>query len=537
MNIKSHSQIKEKLLFEYRDIAFIASPGMGLSTFLESLKSDSGLSVVWIDNKTLGRFWETEYKNRPKNKRYVIHAATINAFCLSEYNVNLAKIGETEIFSFNLPVFLKKYTEEFRLPNPLYIVMDAFDKIEPDLAIIICNELKALDDFRSKEGFEILQSIRFIIGGAIDFSSLYKLKSSRVSPATNFCKFRPYEFLLSPSETKNLVKERFPSLAESSYLVDLIVDWTSGYLHYVLAFSNWILSRIDRFKEPPILELVSELKMCIEEQDRLEIYEYCNKNWNLVKANDVMMDLLAIALSAGIVSDLGENSRKLANWGFLLELPGTRGVYSIPNRLIELFIRQRLAEKDRALPLEETLTFMIPSINSAAFLLILEIETRLRNFIGDKLFMEFKDQWIEKGFNVERSNIDIPLDDATEQVQGKENGNDKKISTKNEKKTNIKKSVKALSKIEKRSYFTPEGLSDPASSFLEFSDLGILVSKNSSAFSSAFVKQLPIFIQNLKYYRNRIAHNRPIMPSQVNDIEQKWKQIQRMMIFVGKNNT
>ena len=81
-------------------------------------------------------------------------------------------------------------------------------------------------------------------------------------------------------------------------------------------------------------------------------------------------------------------------------MPGKQGIFTLANKLIEFFVRQRLAELGRALSLEESINFLIPSLNSKAYLQILSIETQLRNFIGDVLLSEFGKEWIEKGLDL-----------------------------------------------------------------------------------------------------------------------------------------
>ena len=93
----------------------------------------------------------------------------------------------------------------------MYVFIDDFDELPDDLALVICKELKGLDDSRSLEQFEALRPVRFIMGGAIDFQHLYSGKvPSGVSPATNFSKYRPADFLLSDDEATSLLEDGSP---------------------------------------------------------------------------------------------------------------------------------------------------------------------------------------------------------------------------------------------------------------------------------------------------------------------------------------
>jgi len=234
-----------------------------------------------------------------------------------------------------------------------------------------------LADYKNKSRYQFLKLVRFVVGGAIDFFSIYKIKSSSKSPATHFCKTQPYQFLLTQQETSDLVIECFPELSKSPHLVDLVADWSGGYIHYIFTFSKWLLSEVKRLGSPSLQELVAQLKYCIQENDRIPMYKYCYLNWSNLENDDDLITLLRIVLTVGYVSDHSEKSRKLAEYGFLVERPGVPGIFVLSNTLVGFFVRERLAEKNLVLSLDESINFLIPSMNSKAHLLILQIESKL----------------------------------------------------------------------------------------------------------------------------------------------------------------
>ncbi|MGA9351117.1 MAG: hypothetical protein WBW48_20250 [Anaerolineae bacterium] len=501
MEFRLHQKLSERIKTEQRDIALITAPGMGLSTLLKSLEELSNLPVVWLDTETIKRYWEIEYKSRSKNRRFVIHAATITALIESRHLV--ANITEDELFKTNLPTMLRDKSHGLDEQSTVFVAIDDFDELPDDLALIVCKELKALDDMRTQAQYKSLRSIRFVIGGAIDFCELFAGETpSGVSPATNFCKYRPYDFLLSSEEATSLLDTTFPELAKlPPSITQLVIDGAGGYLHYVLKFAYWILRESQELEDPSSQALIARLKNVVEEQDRIPLFTYCYSAWDSVQAYQPLVDLLTTAVSAGHVYDLSNTGRKLAHLGLVLEKPGTRNLFHPANRLVELFLRQRLAERGAVLPIEDSAIWTMPSLNARAYKLILEIETRLRNFIGDQIFAKYQNEWIELGLEGIKSHDGQSVRDEAR---------------------------KRLEQDQRSIYATPT-LIDPFLTFLDFADLGSIVEHRSDIFPCEFATKLPAFLEELNYHRRRIAHNRPMTSDQIEALERRWQIIQRMM--------
>ncbi len=509
MNTNSFAALHEKIRDEDRDVALIAAPGMGVTTFIKSLEIDCKFSLIWIRENEVRAYWDKEYKSRERGKKFIIHDVSISALVKSDF-LNLADIStpEENILSTTLPNFLKTHEDNIIGEDLIYLVLDGFDKYEEDLALIVCNELKELADYRAKPGYSSMRRIRYIIAGSIDFYSLYKSQCSSKSPATHFCKVYPNQFLLSPYETYNLIVEKFTDLSKSPSIVELIVDWSGGYIHYVFALSNWFLNEIKHGDNPTLSALATNLKTVIQERDKSLVYKYCFQNWKQVEADEDLLWMLRTALSVGYLDDASNKSKLLASLGFLVERNSLSGKFVISNKLVEFFVRERLSEMNMVLSLGESVNFIMPSINSKAHLLILEIETQLRNFIGDVLFSKHKENWVDSGLGVRSA--EGPL---------------------------VKEDAQNLQNAEKNSIYATIGLDEPLLSFLDFSDLGIIVKENEKHFSEEFSQKFVSFMMEINYYRKRVAHNRPLTIEQVNALKNRWQIIQKLMFNSQKKKS
>jgi hypothetical protein len=168
MELRVHNELRKRIA-EKRDIALIAAPGMGLSSLLQTLADIDRSSIAWLEVDTLKRFWEIEYEARLRNRRFVIHAATLSA--LIQAGCLAADVEEQDLFKTNIPAFLQN--RGFDRDTPVFIIIDGFDKLPDDLALMVCNEVKRLDDMRGRPGYEQLKSVRFVIGGSISFPRLF----------------------------------------------------------------------------------------------------------------------------------------------------------------------------------------------------------------------------------------------------------------------------------------------------------------------------------------------------------------------------
>lgn len=500
MEFRVHRKLRERIKSESRDIAFIAAPGMGLSTLLKDIADVSKSPVAWLDIETIKHYWEIEYKQRSRNKRFVIHAAAARS--LIQAQLLVTDMTNEELFQTSLHRVLEEEANFFDTQAPKLIVIDDFDHLPDDLALIVCNELKVLDDRHSPSQFRSQKSIRFVIGGAIDFLSLFGKAHSGVSPATNFYKFHPYDLLLSSDEVTSLLEGTFSELTElPSSIRQLIIEWSNGYLHYVLGFARWILNERHHFESLSIRALVTRLKYIVEEQNRIPLFSYCYSAWDSIQARQELLDLLAVAVSAGYVSDSSAKGRELTNLGLLLAKPTNPYVFYPANRLIELFCRQRLAECGKVLPIESSAVWTFSDLNIRAYSLIFEIENRLRCFVGDKLFAKHGFEWIEHGLEGIKSDDGRYVLEKTKQRQ----------------------------KWDRRSIYGKPGAIDPFLTFLDFPDLGLIVSHNDDVFSEELITQLPSFLGELVYHRRRIAHNRAVTLDQIESLKSRWQIIQKMM--------
>lgn len=501
MEYRAHLKLRDKIENEQRDIALIAAPGMGLTTLLEGLHSVQRLPVAWLDKDDILTYWETEYRDRSSNRRFVIHASTIRALADSGYVP--AEVDDGDLFRTNLAAFLRDNAPKFCARNTVFVIVDGFDDLPDDLALVVCKELKRLDDMRSEEQFKSIRAIRFVLGGAIDFHRLFQEEArSGVSPATNFCKYRSSNFLLSADEAEALLHAEFPRLRMVSPGVSqLIIGWADGYLHYILEFAKWILEISRDHEDFSVSVLLSRLKDIVEEQDRIALFQYCHSAWDDVKGSGSLMHILATAVSAGRVSDRRAEARRLAGLGLLIEDPGAPGVFYPANKLVEIFLRQRLAERSLVLPIGSTAVWPITSLNSRAYELVLEIENRLRDFIGDQLLTVYGNAWIDDGLkDIECDNGRLLRDKA------------------------LKRRRK-----ERDSIYTVPGFEDPFLTFLDFTDLRHVVEGRKTAFPLEFADKLPWLVEELTSVRRRVAHNRRVTMGHIESLKSRWQIIQRMM--------
>ena len=504
MEFKVHKKLGEVIKGDQRDIALITAPGMGLSTLLNDLPKSQDIPVAFIDSNRLLAIWNDEYKNRSKNKRFVIHAATIES--LIQYEIVTTDIPNiSDIFRTNLKKFLSEFASSngTNILDRFFVVIDDFDELPDDLEKIVLDELKTLSNSRENTlGYEMFNAMRFIIGGCIDFQSLYLEHITGVSPATQFCKHYPEEFLLSRSETESFIRQEYSELIKLPYALDLIFYWSNGYLFYVEELAKWFSSEF--FDDPKMkLEMmVAKFKHMIEEDDLLPVESYCRKAWEEFKDDKSTLDVLYTAIKSGVVVDHTGQARRLMKAGLLLETRShaQKNVFVIPNFVVEMYLRQRLAELGRLLPLSEIMFFGRNGNNIRAYELLLNIENRIRNFIGDNFFEKEKANW--------KKLLDVTLD-TNESILSK---------------------VEDRQETESDSIFAPPGVNDPLVSYLDFGDLATLIEKNKAIFPPKFASQMPDFLRELNFYRRRVAHSRPITNDQINTVENRWEAMKKLMM-------
>lgn len=500
MDFRVHRKVQEGIKGERRDIALISAPGMGLSTLFKELKDVDGLPMASLQPESIIHYWDTEFKGRSKNRRFVIHSAVIMALIESKYLT--ADVEGEKLFRTNLPAILADQNSGLQ-QSPIYIVIDGFNRLPDDLALIVCKEMKWFDDHRTEEQYKCLNSIRFIIGGAIDFANLFSGGTPvGVSPATNFHKYRPYEFLLSLDEATLLIETILPRLERvCPGALQFVIDFSGGYLHYVLEFARWIMERSMELEQPTIQTLINRLRTAVEEQDRIPLFKHCYSAWEQVQEDDFLVGLLTVAVKAGHIYDSTSRGRKLAGLGILIEKPAQPNVYYLANRLVEIFFRQRLAERQSVLPIEDGTIWTVPNLNAEAYKLILEIENRLRSFIGDRLFDKYHSGWVSDGLrDVKTSEGHSLMEKVTERFEQDQ------------------KSIYAMS-----------GIVDCFLTFLDFPDLTLIVEQRNDIFSVEFSKRLSEFLDELNYYRRRVAHNRPMTLEQIENLESRWLIIRKII--------
>lgn len=502
MEFRVHKKLRQSISNENRDIALISAPGMGLSTLLKGLHDTTNAKLIWLDTSTILSYWEREYKSRQSNRRYVIHAATIRALIQSNH-LNCA-ISDEDIFKSNLLNILKEQPDNINIDEERIILIDNFELLPDDLAKLICDELKRISDKRFDPGYEPLRYIRFLIAGAINFYQLYGESTPGVSPATNFYKLYRYKMLLSSKEVIELVSSEFPGLSDYPNILDFISNWSGGYLYYVIEFARWILEQHEYLNSMSVQSIISHLIEEIEEQNKISLFRYCYKAWNYLQDlhSEKILSLLERTISSGYLRDTSMESRKLADIGIVIEIPGTSNAYRPSNKLIELFFRQRLFEQGRLLPVRLSTDCTDYSQNTEAYQLIFEIENRLRNFIGDRLFTEYGNSWYTAGFHEIRSAGGSMLSNQ--------------ISERREQ--------------DRESIYSSPDILDPELAFLDFPDLSTIIQANSNLFPRTLATELPSFLNELNYYRRRVAHNRYVTTVQVNSLKRRWEIIQKMMI-------
>ncbi len=131
MEFRVHQKLRKTIQDEQRDIALITAPGMGLSTLLKSIPDTHEVRRVYINVRKLENLWETEFKSRSHNKRFVIHSATISA--LIESNLVQSELTAEAIYHTNLRSFLNENQNCFANVEKTFVVIDNFDKLPNEL--------------------------------------------------------------------------------------------------------------------------------------------------------------------------------------------------------------------------------------------------------------------------------------------------------------------------------------------------------------------------------------------------------------------
>lgn len=506
MKLKIEETLLERIYGESRSFALLTLPGMGLSTILRSMCEEKNGLFLYLRPETLVDLWEKEYSGRPKNRRFVLHGAIISTI---RDRFSLNDLTDAEIFKTNLTAFFKakNFLSEY---EHIYIVIDDFQCLPPDLAVIILDETKSLDDQRDDTAYQSIRAVKFLIGGAFNIHVLYKeIANKDVSPATNFSKIRPHEFLLDDSEIMNMIEENYKSLTPDES--KLIIEWTRGYLHYVLSFCNWMEAQKTYFgRDCSLQKLLIKLKEALEDNELNGIFSYCYKGWKKYKEDEEALLLLGKAASAGYISSTSRKAKELACAGLIMPQKGQSDIFYFPNHLVELFIRQKLADKRKSLSIGDSASWVIQDQNIKAYAYLLEIENRLRNFIGDIMFRNCGCE---------------SVDDVINQIKDSLNQADPE----HKKGTNWKSGITSRKTSEELSPFSSGDTFDSILTFLDFADLGEIVTVTEKHFNAKLVSMLPTFLDELNFIRRRIAHNRPITETQLGDMVSRWKKIQRMM--------
>jgi hypothetical protein len=505
MKLKIEEKLLERIKLENRSVALVTLPGMGLSTILHSMCVQNIGLFLELKLELIISLWEREYKQRTSNKRFVLHAAIISVI---KQHFSLNSPSESDLYKTNLPNFFN--TESLlSVYDPIYIVIDDFQSLPYDLAVIILDEIKRLDDHRDDATNGSIKSVKFLIGGAFDFQILYKDRKREDSPATNFSKHRPYEFFLTEIEIKEYIEENCRNFRTDE--VQFVTEWTNGYLHYVISFCDWIQSqKKDYGSNCSIQQLILKLRESLEEGEAKNLFSYCCSGWKKFKDDEDALLLLGKATSAGYVSTTSDKAKELTCLGLLMQKQSQPDMYHFPNQIIELFVRQKLAEKNKVLPIGESACWIVKGQNIKAYTQLLEIENRLRNFIGDVIY---------------KSCGCVMVDEVVEKIKDSLNQNDPE----HKRGTKWKDDVAYKKNSEARSPFSSGDTFDSILTYLDFADLGDIISVTERNFSTNFVSMLPTFLEELNYIRRRIAHNRPITETQLGDMISRWVKIQRMM--------
>src|SRR5690606_22487321 len=107
----------------------------------------------------------------------------------------------------------------------------------------------------------------------------------------------------------------------------------------------------------------------------------------------------------------------------------------------------------------QSTTLMVIDLNVEAYRLILEIENRLRTFIGDLLFAKYKSNWLEDGLK------DIEI----------------------EKGKTLTEKIRAYMQQDQRSVYAGN-TSDPELTFLDFSDLALITTNKKQIFENRYTQ-------------------------------------------------
>jgi hypothetical protein len=501
MKFKIHQKLQENIVGEQRDIALITAPGMGLSTLLHCIAENKRISVVYIKPEELQSFWDNEFKSRSYNNKFVIHAATVDALIKNQI-VN----ADVDAKRTNL----RKFLTENKLSNDsiekIYIVIDDFDELSEDLEIIVLDELKAISDLKeNNEEYVVFNSLRFVIGGCIDFQGLYNENDSGVSPATQFCKHYPDDFLLSQNEVDEILKAEYPEVIKFPFSLYLISEWTNGYLYYVEHLAKWMLEQIEDNSVPSFEFFGSRLQDDIEENKKIPLLKYCNNAWVQIKSDSESKQILCRAVKSPFIREISPQVKKLVKLGLLLEMHtkgGQKHLYKIPNQIIKMFLRQRLAELNLVLHISESPIWWLMNHNVKAYSMLFEIENFVRNYIGDVLVEKSQ----KNGVNW-KEYLSIEFD-------GK----------------NIRKEAEERRRKDAESIYAVSSGSDPILGFLDFADLAYIIKNYAQDFPVELAEKAPGFLQELNYHRRRIAHNRPMTLELITNIESRWKHIKNLML-------
>ncbi len=502
INFQIYSQVKNYILSGRKSIAMSVVPGMGLTTMLSNLALD-------IEEKTLVRIEVTDILDiwnninaNPEEGRYLLHLATIKVL---QKVMSEIQNSTTQNNSSNLVTYL----DETRFSYDTYVMIDEFEKLPDDVAVIILDEIKFFEDNRSQEAYKSLKKIHYIIGGYIDFGSLYRGRYRRgVSSATNFEKYNPSEFLLSSVETTKFLGTYFPDIERDRLLSLFVQEWCGGYLHYIMEMSKWILSEISSNGYSSIQHLMLKLKKIIEANREIPLFKYCNQGWSQFTNDKASVNLLAIAISSGYVICSGYEARSLARQGYLIQRDfNVEDEFFIPNKIIELFVRQRLAELELVMPLDEGGVWVLRELNMQAYSLLVEMENQLRSYIGDKLVYSLNSYSIEDVFDQLLEEVE---DDQKRRVIEK-----------------IKR--KAYWRMHEEDLVMNTLIKDCILSYLDFSDLGEILILKKDIFPNKLSELLSNAIARVTFFRNRIAHNRPLSKSQIDILREEWCNMQKIM--------
>ncbi len=502
MNFRLSQKIVEQIDNEFRSIALLAMPGMGLTSLITSITNLDPMRYVEVKPELLIQLWNEEYGKRDRNKRYVVHAAAIIAM-MEKYSIS--NLTKAEIFLLNLPKFSN--TNEYGFSGEkLYIVIDGFEKLPDELAVIILDETKYLDDHRDDETLRNLRGLRFLIGGAINFNMLYQQKSKKsVSPATNFSKHRPYEFLLTEDETQSFLAQNFNKLSQDD--ISFIIEFTRGYIHYSYELGNWIENQKKERPRITLPALTWDLKECIKDSEPKRLLKYCAQAWKKYQKDSEAISFLSKVASCGIASSESALAVEMHLSGLLIPTTANVGVYQFSNRIVELYIRQKLFDIDKGLSIDESPSWVVSGFNINAYARLLEIENRMRTYIADTLVVAMKCSSVnDLGTTIAQRFTVNGIDGKGwwDGINSRENG-------------------------EKKSMHYSSDSFDSIISYLDFSDLGIIVENFRDVFSKELTETIPVFMSELNFIRRRIAHNRPISNLQLTDLTSRWDKIQRLL--------